>query len=123
MAPEELARIESEVCARAGVKAEALGASDRVAITQEFQAQIEAGRVQWPANGLRHPVHGNMCGWYLWSGQVFPSNPDSFVPIHFSHLQEASLWFLPYLALPVGWRFLVAAGQEELWYDPALLNI
>lgn len=28
---------------------------------------------------------------------------------------------LRYLGLPPGWRFLVAAAYEDIWFDPALL--
>ncbi|HQR66539.1 MAG TPA: hypothetical protein PLB02_04020, partial [Thermoanaerobaculia bacterium] len=119
----ELARLEAEVCARAGVQPLAPEPLDRIALSRELLAGLEAGDVSWPAHGLRHPAHGNMCGWYAWSGQVFPADPDAFVPIHFSHLQEAAYCVVPYLALPVGWRFLIAPGHEDTWYDPALLNI
>jgi hypothetical protein len=64
-----------------------------------------------------------MCGWYLWSGEDFPSEDDAFVPLCFAHLMEASYCVVPYLALPVGWRFLIAPGYSDTWYDPALLNI
>jgi hypothetical protein len=29
----------------------------------------------------------------------------------------------PYLALPPGWRFLLAPGYEDVWYDPTLLDL
>jgi hypothetical protein len=95
----------------------------RVALSETLLAELEAGAPAWPVNGLRHPAHGNMCGWYLWSGQDFPSDPNAFSVVHFSHLRSASYCVVPYLALPVGWRFLIAPGHEDTWYDPALLNI
>jgi hypothetical protein len=30
---------------------------------------------------------------------------------------------LPYLALPPGWRFFLATGVEDAWYDPKLLDV
>lgn len=74
-----------------------------------------------PLNGLRHPVVGDTSGWYIWAGEELSEDPDFFVPLHVEHLAEWCPGALPYLALPPGWRFLVAPGQEEVWRDDALL--
>jgi hypothetical protein len=29
----------------------------------------------------------------------------------------------PYLALPPGWRFLIAPDYEDVWFDESLLHI
>jgi hypothetical protein len=46
---------------------------------------------------------------------------DFFVPTHAAHLTEYRPICLPYLALPPGWRFLLAPGYEDVWYDESLL--
>jgi hypothetical protein len=50
--------------------------------------------------------------------------PDDyfFQPLHFHHIQDWRAEFLPYLALPPGWRFLIAPTHEDAWYDPSLLT-
>jgi hypothetical protein len=40
---------------------------------------------------------------------------DFFLPLHTRHLTTRLPEVLPYLALPPGWRILIAAGYEEVW--------
>jgi len=75
-----------------------------------------------PLNGLRHPPEGDTCGWYIYAGEELPDRPDFFVPLHVEHLAEWSPQVIKYLGLPPGWRFLLATGYEDVWYDPALLT-
>ena len=43
--------------------------------------------------------------------------------MHVSHLPEECPEALPFLALPPGWRFLVAGDYVDVWYDESLLNV
>jgi hypothetical protein len=74
-----------------------------------------------PLHGLRHAPEGTTCGWYIWGGQHLEQDPDFFEPIHVAHLSECCPDALQFLALPPGWRFLVADGYEDVWQDLALL--
>ena len=75
-------------------------------------------------NGLRHPVEGTTCGWYLWAGEgELDQSPDYFQPVHVEHLRERCPEILPYLGLPPGWRFLIAPGYSDVWDDPGLLTV
>ncbi|SRR6266852_576862 len=76
-----------------------------------------------PINGLRHPPVGDTTGWYIWAGQVLSDDPDFFAPVHIRHLSELRPDVLRYLALPPGWRFLIAGGYEDVWFDASLLNV
>ncbi|MBW8201956.1 hypothetical protein [Flagellimonas abyssi] len=79
-----------------------------------------------PLNGLRHPKDGNTTGWYIWSGQDFDTNDDTFFePVHLNHLIELCPDIVKYLGLPAGWRFLYAEGgnYEDVWRDASLLNV
>lgn len=76
----------------------------------------------WPLNGLRHPVAGSTCGWYIWAGDQLPEDDDFFVPLHVEHLVEWNSAAVKYLALPPGWRFLVAPGYEDVWFDSTLVE-
>lgn len=75
----------------------------------------------WPLNGLRHGV-GQTSGWFLWGGESWSDAADFFEPLHLSHLGSRCPEVLPYLALPPGWRFLLAPGPVDVWEDPALAN-
>ena len=75
----------------------------------------------WPVNGLRHRVAADTCGWYIWAGEVLPEDDDFFVPLHVEHVSQWRPEIIPYLSLPPGWRFLIAPGYEDVWYDHTLL--
>lgn len=76
-----------------------------------------------PLNGLRHPEQNGTCGWYLWAGEELSEASDFFEPVHIEHVGERCPEVLPYLGLAPGWRFLIANGHEDVWYDPSLLDV
>ena len=49
-------------------------------------------------------------------------DPHFFVPLHTRHVQEWCPSALPYLALPPGWRFQIAPGYEDVWFDEEVLS-
>ncbi|MGO4145420.1 hypothetical protein AB4Y77_10075 [Paenarthrobacter sp. YAF11_1] len=90
---------------------------------------VKAGvseNVRWPhllpLNGLRHPAAIGTSGWFIWRGEELGTAHDFFVPLHVEHLTTWCPEVLPYLALPPGWRFLLAPGYEDVWFDESLLN-
>lgn len=78
-----------------------------------------------PINGLRHPKHGKIEGWYLWSGLEFSQEDENFFePLHVEHLIEQQPLVLKYLGLLAGWRFQIdERGYEDVWFDISLLDI
>jgi hypothetical protein len=81
--------------------------------------QVRVGAM--PLNGLRHRPEGDTTGWYIWAGETLSDDPSFFQPVHVSHLGEWCPAVIPYLGLPPGWRFLIASGHEDVWYDDTLL--
>lgn len=75
-----------------------------------------------PLNGLRHPPEGDTTGWYIWAGETLEQDPDFFQPMHVDHLYAIRPDVIPYLALPPGWRFLLAPDHEDVWQDVSLLT-
>ena len=76
-----------------------------------------------PNNGLRHPVVGDTCGWYIWTGGAIDQEDSSFFrPLHLRHLANDHPEVMPYLALPPGWRFQIAPGYEDVWFDETILE-
>jgi len=49
-------------------------------------------------------------------------DPDFFVSLHVEHLGEWCPAIVDYLALPPGFRVLLAPGVEDVWFDESLLN-
>lgn len=90
---------------------------DMVAVAKGFAWE------ELPINGLRHPRTEQLSGWYLWSGEDFPEADDAFEVHHVRHLTERHQELMGYLALPAGWRFLVAPGYEDVWQDESLLDV
>lgn len=83
---------------------------------------VKSGAV--PVNGLRHPPAGDTTGWYLWAGEGDPPPAaEFFVPLHVQHLVEWRPDVLKFLGLPPGWRFVTDGNYEDVWEDPALLNV
>jgi hypothetical protein len=76
-----------------------------------------------PLNGLRHAAEAGTCGWYIWGGTDFPEDSEFFQPVHVAHLGDHCPAALPFLALPPGWRFLVADEYVDVWQDSKLLNV
>ena len=63
-----------------------------------------------------------MPGWYAWGGEELSTDPGFFSPLHVSHIESYAAHLVPYLALPPGWRVLLAPGQEDAWFDETLLE-
>lgn len=57
---------------------------------------LEVGGDKWPIHGLRQPIEGTSCGWYLWAGEgELDRSPDYFQPVHVEHLYERRPEVLP----------------------------
>ena len=77
----------------------------------------------FPINGLRHPIQGDTCGWYIWRGEEYSEDEDFFMPLHIEHLKDWCPEVIKYLGLPPGSRVLLADNYEDVWEDTSLLNI
>ena len=75
---------------------------------------------QKPINGIRHKIENGTCGWYIWGGEVLLEDPDFFKPLHVKHINEQLPIIQKYLALPVGYRFLVTESYEDVWFDSSI---
>jgi len=75
-----------------------------------------------PINGLRHSSEGNTSGWFIWAGEELSKDKDFFKPLHLLHLESWIPDMYKYLGLPPGWRFLIANGYEDIWFDEELLK-
>ena len=56
----------------------------------------------------------------IWAGEEASVDPDFYQPLHVAHIAEYLPSVEPYLSLPQGYRFQIADGNEEVWFDPAL---
>lgn len=74
-----------------------------------------------PLNGMRIRPECGASGWYIWGG-AYSEASDFFAPLHHHHMTDRCPAALPFMALPPGWRFLVAPGHVDVWFDPQLLN-
>ncbi|WP_298537896.1 hypothetical protein [uncultured Algibacter sp.] len=76
-----------------------------------------------PINGLRHPKHGKMNGWYIWTGE-WSNSDDFFKPLCLEHLIERKPDIIKYLGLDVGFRFLTdKKGYEDVWFDQNITEL
>lgn len=108
---------QSVVCDRAGAIADTPAPDSRLGIALNAREPD-----LWPLNGLRHPAAKGTNGWYIWRGERLSIDDDFFEALHTEHLPEWCDEAVRFLALPPGWRFLLAPGQEDVWHDATLLN-
>jgi hypothetical protein len=108
---------QATVCVRFGAEPSGVTADQRVGIARNIRDGL------MPVNGLRHKPEGETSGWYIWAGEELSEDPNFFAPLHVKHLAEWCPEVVPYLALPPGWRFLIAPGYEDVWPDQSLLQV
>jgi hypothetical protein len=76
-----------------------------------------------PLNGLRHNSENGTTGWFIWSGE-YDEREDFFKPICAEHLLEKKPEVIKYLALDVGFRFLIGKeNYEDVWFDKKISEI
>jgi hypothetical protein len=106
-----------EICQKYGADYQPLNVVLKLGVSENFFSGV------LPLNGLRHPQERDTCGWYLWAGEELSEADDFFQPMHAYHLVERCPSVRKYLALPAGWRFLVAGDYEDVWFDAKLLEV
>jgi hypothetical protein len=74
-----------------------------------------------PLHAVRLPPENGTCGWYIYGGK-YSTDSDFYQSLHFAHLREHCPSIVPYLALPPGWRVLLAPGHEDVWFDGELIK-
>jgi hypothetical protein len=112
----DIAGAQAELCNRFGVDPFPAPNDLKVGVNHEISGDAR------PIHGLRHPPEGDTTGWYIWTGD-YSETDDFFEPLHVAHLRQSRPEVMPYLALPPGWRFLIADDHEDVWYDEALLAL
>lgn len=105
-----------DVCARYGVRPVPAPDDLKVGIADNVRHGLQ------PLNGLRHQPQGDTTGWYIWAGAEMSADPDFFVPLHVAHLSDWCPSAIPYLQMPPGYRFQIAPGHEDVWFDGSLLK-
>jgi hypothetical protein len=108
-------QVQSAVCARFDVVPCPAPGHLKVGISRSVRAGAQ------PLHGLRIPPEGDTTGWFIWAGD-WSDGPYFLEPLCTAHLPEVCVQAVPYLQLPPGWRFLVAPGYEDVWFDEALLT-
>lgn len=75
-----------------------------------------------PINGLRRPSKNGDCGWYIWCGYEPPEESEFFQEMELTPFLKKMPELEKFLALPPGYRFLLAGAHVEVWYDSGLLG-
>lgn len=78
---------------------------------------------QLPINGLRRSAGDGHCGWSIWCGAELPTDDDSFFSVlPAGNIQRSLAEAERFLALPPGYRFLIAGAYTKVWFDADLLD-
>jgi hypothetical protein len=113
----DYSNIQVELCKQYGTDYVFAPEHMKVGITQNVKTGLQ------PVNGLRHLPVGDTSGWYIWAGEDSFEDPDFFLPLHIEHLPQWCPQIIKFLALPPGYRFLIAEGYEDVWEDKSLLDV
>jgi len=116
MAESPITPAQAALCAKHAASGLAALPDQKVGLARDFSRQV------LPLNGLRHPPEAGTTGWFIWSGEELSQSPDFFMPVHVAHLDALAPEVVPFLALPPGWRFLIAGEYEDVWFDPSLID-
>jgi len=118
MAHRHVSPAQLAICKQYGVASEPTSADDIAGVADSVM------RGDIPLNGRRHPAPHGISGWYFWAGEVdIPQDDDGFFePHHLHHLDAVCSLVVPYLALPAGWRILLAPDYADVWFDSSLLK-
>jgi hypothetical protein len=91
-----------------------------IPINKKLRLGASASLDKDPINGLRHPSEKGTTGWFVWTGD-YSEREDFFQPMFAEHLLQTRPDIIRYLALDVGFRFLIDKnGHEDIWYDEKL---
>ena len=104
----------SQICQRFGTEYMPPSGGQKVGI-----ALGSLGNV--PIHAVRLYPEGGTSGWYIYGGEC-STDADFYQPLHIAHLAERCPSIIPYLALPPGWRVLLAPDFEDVWFDGGLLH-
>ena len=107
-------RRQEAVCIKYGAAVVPVDPGEKVGIARNVRTGIK------PINGMRVLPENGTSGWYIWAGPELSTAPDFFEPLHIAHLEDWCEPAMQFLALPPGWRFLVAGDHVDVWFDPDL---
>jgi hypothetical protein len=114
----EMLEAQHKVCKRYGVP--------HVPTRPDLKIAISFDEASFPINGLREredPAYDQLSGWWIWSAERdFSAGEDAFDALHLVHVRDRCPEVMQYLGLPPGWRFLIAPGHEDAWYDNSLVE-
>ncbi len=111
-----ISRIQKNVCDKYNAEFSPPKSSDKLGIS----LNVRDGVI--PINGMRNIEENGTSGWYIWAGEEFSHSPNFFQPLHHEHLVEWCPDIIRFMALPPGWRFLIADGYEDVWFDESLIS-
>ncbi|MQA39734.1 immunity protein Imm33 domain-containing protein [Rugamonas aquatica] len=99
----------SEICRRFGTDYMPPDLGEKVGIALGTLGNV-------PLHAVRLRPENGTCGWYIYCGE-YSTDDDFYQPLHVEHLAERCPEIVPYLALPPGWRVLLAPNYEDVWFD------
>jgi hypothetical protein len=105
---------QKEICQRFNTSCTPPDADEKVGIAL-------ATLKNFPIHAVRVQPENGDCGWYIHGGEQSAAF-DFYQPLCVSHLADYCAVIVPYLALPPGWRVLLAPGYEDVWFDGELLK-
>ncbi|BDX05161.1 immunity protein Imm33 domain-containing protein [Planctobacterium marinum] len=66
--------------------------------------------------GVRYHSPDHMSGWWL-TTNLYTGDVSSLKTVHFRHIAEKRPEIAQYMALPIGYRFVLGGDSEHVWFD------
>jgi hypothetical protein len=105
---------QKQICQRFGAEYAPPDMNGRVGIALQTLENL-------PLHAVRVQPENGDCGWYIYGGEV-SADVNFYQPLCVAHLPDYCAMIVPYLALPPGWRVLLAPAYEDVWFDDELLK-
>ena len=107
---EELKGIQDKCCSHYKVKPDFVLDSQMVVISKGIYEGVV------PVEGVRYASPKHTSGWWLTTDE-YDGDINSLKTVHFKHVVENRPELAIYMALPVGYRFLLGGESEHVWFD------
>lgn len=104
-----IAREQREVCNAAGAPFTNVRLSHAAAVSPGVHEGDDL-------EGVRYSALDEIPGWYIFTDR-YNGDVRQMKVEHLWHVTKSRPEIVPYLALPVGYRFRIASGQVHVWFD------
>ena len=107
---EDIKVIQEKCCSHYKVKPDFISETQMIVISKGIYEGVV------PVEVVRYASPKHMSGWWLTTDD-YNGDTNSLVTVHYKHILDKRPELAIYMALPVGYRFLLGGESEHVWFD------